>query len=213
MDAPLVPMLSAFFTGQHCSYMIEYTEEVAGILGIQLYDAGECREMVEHANETDAWTQAQVSQRAQGDDFNPADRPETRLAQVLAPTENSALRRHFDAKMERIIKPLVRQVWQVDLRQHSETHFVRYAAGHYYNPHSDTGLNRLDRYFTTICYLNEGFAGGHTSFPQLGYSVTPRVGRAIIFPATYLHYAEPILSGEKYILVSWLTGPPPMRWI
>jgi predicted 2-oxoglutarate/Fe(II)-dependent dioxygenase YbiX len=193
--------------------MIEYTEEVAGILAVQLYDAPACRAIVEQANNVDAWMEAKVSEHGQDGDFNSASRPEARLARVLSPAEHSAVRLDFDEKMERIIKPLVRQIWRVDLRQHSETHFVRYGPGHYYTPHSDTGLNRTDRYFTAICYLNEDFTGGHTSFPQLNHSVTPRCGKAIIFPATYLHCAEPVHSGEKYILVSWLTAPPPTQWI
>lgn len=192
--------------------MVEYTEEIKGILAVELYDARACRSLIEHAKDTDAWTEAKVSEHASGS-FNSATRPEARLASVLAPARESEIRRDFDEKMESIIKPLVKEVWGVSLKQHAETHFVRYAPGNYYTPHSDTGLHRHDRYFTVICYLNDDFEGGQTSFPQLNYAVTPRCGKAVIFPATYLHCAEPVTSGEKYILVSWLTGTPPTRWI
>lgn len=141
-----------------------------------------------------AWAGAEVSDPA-GGGFGPVSRPEARSARVLAPPEQSAFRRDFDEKMEAIIKPLVRHVWRVDLKEHSETHLVRYAPGDYYVPHSDTGLHRGDRYFTAICYLNDDFTGGRTSFQQLNYSVTPRCGKAVVFPSTYLHCAEPVLSG------------------
>jgi predicted 2-oxoglutarate/Fe(II)-dependent dioxygenase YbiX len=192
--------------------MIQYLEEIQGILAVELYQPGACRSIVEHAKDVDAWTEAKVSQRVK-DEFNSATRPEARRASVLAPSRESEIRREFDLKMESIIKPLVKEVWGVDLRQHSETHFVRYCPGNYYTAHSDTGLHRSDRYFTVICYLNDDFEGGQTSFPQLNHRITPRCGKAVIFPATYLHCAEPVTSGEKYILVSWLTGPPPTRWI
>jgi prolyl 4-hydroxylase len=192
--------------------MIEYTEEIKGILAVELYQPSACRAIIERAKEVDAWAEAKVSERA-GSLFNPATRPDARRASVLAPARESDVRREFDEKMEAIIKPLVKEIWKAELKQHSETHFVRYAPGHYYTPHSDTGLNRTDRYFTVICYLNDDFEGGQTSFPQLNYSVTPRAGKAVIFPATYLHCAEPVVRGEKFILVSWLTGTPPVRWI
>jgi Rps23 Pro-64 3,4-dihydroxylase Tpa1-like proline 4-hydroxylase len=192
--------------------MIEYTEEIQGILAVELYQPGACRSIVEHAKDVDAWMEAKVSEHIKGE-FNPASRPEARRASVLAPSRESDIRRKFDERMESIVKPLVKEVWGVDFRQHAETHFVRYSSGNYYTPHSDTGLHRSDRYFTVICYLNDDFEGGQTSFPQLNYRVTPRSGKAVIFPATYLHCAEPVISGEKYILVCWLMGPPPTRWI
>jgi predicted 2-oxoglutarate/Fe(II)-dependent dioxygenase YbiX len=192
--------------------MIGYTEEIKGILSLPLYDAQTCRAIIGEAKRAGSWTDAKVSERVAGG-FNPAIRPEARSASVLALAAESEIRRTFDEKMEQIVKPLVNRVWHADLRQHSGTHFVRYVSGNYYMPHSDTGLNRNDRYFTVVCYLNEDFEGGETSFPQLNYRVAPRPGKTVIFPSTYMHCAEPIASGEKYILVSWLTGPAPIQWI
>lgn len=192
--------------------MVAYTEEIPGILAVEIFDAGECRSITDHAKSVESWAEAKVSAPSVGG-FNPATRLEARRASVLAPARESEIRRSFDQKMDALIKPVVEEVWAVELKQHSETHFVRYSPGNYYRPHSDTGLNRSDRYFTVICYLNDDFEGGRTSFPQLDYSVIPRTGKAVIFPATYLHCAEPVTSGEKYVLVSWLTGPPPIRWI
>lgn len=192
--------------------MVEYTEEITGIFALQLYDAQACRSLIEKTRQAGAWTDAKVSARVAGG-FNPATHAEARSASVLAPAADSEIRRVFDEKMESIIKPLVNRVWRAQLKQHAETHFVRYASGNYYTPHSDTGVHRQDRYFTVVCYLNEDFEGGQTSFPKLNYMVAPRTGKAVIFPSTYLHCAEPVTSGEKYILVSWLTGPPPVQWI
>ena len=188
-------------------FMIKYREEVAGVFAVQLYDECACRSIMNELQRSARWAEARVSARSP-DGFNPATRVDARRASVLALPAKSEIRREFDEKMDCVIKPLVREVWRVCLKQHSETHFVRYMQGNYYTPHSDTGVNRTDRYFTILCYLNDDFEGGETGFPKLNHRVKPCCGKAVVFPATYLHSAEPILSGEKYILVSWLTGPP-----
>jgi predicted 2-oxoglutarate/Fe(II)-dependent dioxygenase YbiX len=90
---------------------------------------------------------------------------------------------------------------------------VRYSPGDYYVAHSDVIPGDDYRYFTVLCYLNEEFEGGQTSFPVLGHRVTPRAGTAVVFPSSYLHRAEPVAGGEKYVIVTWLCGPPPVRWL
>jgi predicted 2-oxoglutarate/Fe(II)-dependent dioxygenase YbiX len=192
--------------------MVEYTEEIRGVPALQLYDAEECRFIIDEIKRSAAWIDAKVSERIRGG-FNAATRVEARRASVLAPAAASAVKLAFDEKMESIVKPLVNRVWRTSLKQHAETHFVRYLPGNYYTPHSDTGVHRQDRYFTVVCYLNEDFAGGGTSFPKLNYTVRPRSGKAVIFPASYMHSAEPVTRGEKFILVSWLLGQPPVRWL
>jgi predicted 2-oxoglutarate/Fe(II)-dependent dioxygenase YbiX len=94
------------------------------------------------------------------------------------------------------------------------TQLVRYKPGGHYVPHTDAGADEFaNRYFTVLCYLNQDFEGGKTSFPSLNYAATPRAGKALIFPATYLHCAEPVVRGEKLILLSWVCGPVPIRWV
>jgi hypothetical protein len=51
------------------------------------------------------------------------------------------------------------------------------------------------------------------AFPKLNFIAEPQAGKMIIFPASYLHCSEPITSGEKHVIVSWLVGPPPRTWL
>jgi predicted 2-oxoglutarate/Fe(II)-dependent dioxygenase YbiX len=67
----------------------------------------------------------------------------------------------------------------------------------------------MNRYYSLVCYLNDDFEGGSTRFPALDYAVKPQCGKAILFPSRYLHGGEPVISGQKYILISWITGPIP----
>jgi len=63
-----------------------------------------------------------------------------------------------------------------------------------------------NRYLVLLWYLNDVTAGGETRFPQLDLSVTPRAGRLLMFPPywMYQHEGLPPLSGDKYILSTYL---------
>jgi len=56
-------------------------------------------------------------------------------------------------------------------------------------------------------YLNDVTEGGETEFLMQSKRVEPRVGRIVIWPAgfPYVHRGNPPLSGEKYILTSWVS--------
>ena len=70
-----------------------------------------------------------------------------------------------------------------------------------------------ESFLTFMIYLNEDFEGGATTFPLFNLSVKPEIGKAILFPSSYIHSAEVITRGEKYVLVSWLTSTPPIKWL
>jgi hypothetical protein len=192
--------------------MSGFVEEIKGVVSVQLYDRASCASIIKYANDNNGWAEATIGEE-QGDTYESAVRVEYRSADAYSPPYKSWIRKDFDAKAKNVIKPLVKQVWRADFKEHTDTHLVRYSPGGFYVAHADAGLDVSDRYFTVLCYLNENFKGGQTSFPLLDFEVTPLTGKAIIFPATYIHRAEPVLKGQKYILVSWLTRSDPIRWI
>ena len=55
-------------------------------------------------------------------------------------------------------------------------------------------------------YLNDVEDGGETEFLHFSKRVKPKTGRIVIWPSgfPYLHRGNPPLSGEKYILTSWM---------
>ena len=60
---------------------------------------------------------------------------------------------------------------------------------------------------TCLVKLNDDFTGGGTYFPQYKTLVQPKqVGHAIIHPGhlTHRHGARPVLTGERYVLVSFI---------
>ena len=99
---------------------------------------------------------------------------------------------------------------------------LRYAPGQQYRPHSDalpgTGNQRIK---TVLLYLNEGFAGGETTFPAHGVTVTPRGGDALLFTNTLpdgrpdprsVHAGLPVRQGVKWLATRWIRQRPFSVW-
>mgnify|MGYP003114423099 CR=1 FL=1 len=68
------------------------------------------------------------------------------------------------------------------------------------------GYENKTRAFVYSIYLNDVEEGGETEFLHFSKRVKPKKGRIVIWPAgfPYLHRGNPPLSGEKYILTSWI---------
>ena len=68
------------------------------------------------------------------------------------------------------------------------------------------GFHNEARAFVFSIYLNDVEDGGETEFLHFSKRVKPKTGRIVIWPAgfPYVHRGNPPLSGEKYILTSWM---------
>jgi len=74
-------------------------------------------------------------------------------------------------------------------------------------PVGDVGDNRIPkRKISAVLYLNNDFEGGATAFPWR--EVKPKPGSAVVFPSAFpfLHTGMPVISGVKYVLVTWALG-------
>lgn len=56
---------------------------------------------------------------------------------------------------------------------------------------------------TGIIFLNNEFTGGELVYPNQGCVFLPTIGTMVITPAgaEYIHYVNPVLSGERFTLV------------
>lgn len=193
--------------------MTQYTQESLGVFSMPLYEASTCESIIDSARGLDGWASAQVRRAASDGGYTSVTQPDIRSASVLTSIHGARICEGFDEKINSIIKPLIEEIWRVQLTEHSGTQLLRYTIGGHYLAHQDAGHDCQNRYFTVICYLNDCFEGGNTWFPSLNYSAIPECGRAILFPARYTHRAQPVIRGEKYILISWILGPAPIAWI
>jgi len=68
------------------------------------------------------------------------------------------------------------------------------------------GFDNEPSAFVFSIYLNDVEDGGETEFLHFSKRVKPKTGRIVIWPAgfPYAHRGNPPLSGEKYILTSWM---------
>ena len=68
------------------------------------------------------------------------------------------------------------------------------------------GFHNESRAFVFSIYLNDVEEGGETEFLHFSKRVKPKTGRIVIWPAAfpYVHRGNSPLSGEKYILTSWM---------
>ena len=77
---------------------------------------------------------------------------------------------------------------------------------HVWHIEHNKGFENEARAFVFSIYLNDVEDGGETEFLHFSKRVKPKRGRIVIWPSAfpYVHRGNPPLSGEKYILTSWM---------
>ena len=77
---------------------------------------------------------------------------------------------------------------------------------HIWHVEHGKGFDNEPRAFVFSVYLNDVDDGGETEFLHFSKRVKPKAGRIVIWPAgfPYVHRGNSPLSGEKYILTSWM---------
>ncbi|AQR75254.1 2OG-Fe(II) oxygenase [Sphingomonas sp. LM7] len=99
---------------------------------------------------------------------------------------------------------------------------LRYAPGQQYRRHLDTIAGAANqRIRTVLIYLNQGFGGGETVFPEFGLTIRPQGGDAILFdtllpdgtPDTRaLHAGQPVTAGVKWLATRWIRARDVDPW-
>lgn len=165
-----------------------------------------------------------------------AAKPGTRQATVYTQQdgpERSSSRTNSTCLLDPKDYPLIREIFAdlgaivcLPVENAEGLSVLHYSKGQEFKPHFDafeldgSPRHKLilekgggQRLFTAICYLNDGFLGGETSFPKAGVSIAPRKGRLLIFANTpagsneqspaSLHTGTPVTEGEKWAATVW----------
>ena len=188
---------------------MRYREPQPGLITLPLLEVEEAVEMLDDLKANTDWQPAKISSQKRKNRESKAVR--SAMAAALAPSSPHA--ELFDARIRSIVRPLIYNRWNHDILRHTNVQLVRYVPGDFFVAHRDNGSDFNERYYTVVCYLNADFEGGGTYFPDSDYTVQPETGKAVIFPSDYLHRANEILAGEKYIAVIWMLDAPPVDWI
>ncbi len=77
---------------------------------------------------------------------------------------------------------------------------------HVWHVEHGSSFDSQSRAFVFAIYLNDVEEGGETEFLHFSKRVKPKKGRIVIWPAgfPYVHRGNSPLSGEKYMLTSWM---------
>lgn len=110
------------------------------------------------------------------------------------------------------------EVTDTDYAAGEPLHVLRYTPGQEFRPHLDAIPGAANqRMWTAIVYLNEGYGGGETDFPELGLRTVGGRGDALVFRNALpdgaadqraRHAGLPVTSGEKWIASRWIRQQP-----
>ena len=97
---------------------------------------------------------------------------------------------------------------------------LNYSIGGRYRPHADNEhwvrdtsqwVRSLERDYSLLLYLNDGYEGGSLYFPNFKWAIQPKRGMLVSFPSDhrYLHGAAPLISGTRIAVASWAKAKNP----
>ena len=104
-----------------------------------------------------------------------------------------------------------RQLFKLDLYGFTEKlQFTEYEGqGRHYDWHPDIGPNMSKRKISIVVQLSDekDYEGGELLI-NTGQMLVPskKQGSVILFPSFLMHKVEPLRSGSRYSLVSWISG-------
>ncbi len=61
------------------------------------------------------------------------------------------------------------------------------------------------RYYSSICYLNDGYEGGYTFFPNENKACVPEKGKVVFFPSYVEHGVTEVKVNPRYTIAMWFT--------
>jgi prolyl 4-hydroxylase len=112
------------------------------------------------------------------------------------------------------------QVMGISPENSEDMQLLRYEVGQFYQTHHDYIPHQRDRQcgpriLTFFIYMSDVDAGGGTDFPDLGITVMPKKGRALLWPSVYdsdpmasdnrmRHQALPVEAGTKFAANGWI---------
>lgn len=105
--------------------------------------------------------------------------------------------------------PEIARAFQVKVRHTDRILVARYDdSGGWFRRHRDNGAENVAfREFALSVNLNTDYDGGHLLFPEYNdHRYRPPSGGGIIFSASLLHEATPVLRGRRYVLLTFLHG-------
>jgi predicted 2-oxoglutarate/Fe(II)-dependent dioxygenase YbiX len=133
---------------------------------------------------------------------------------VTEEVESGQLLPQLSALVQRVYATVVRRAYKRRIAWFETPMVLRYEQGgqyqvhadsDYYQPSTDQWFKCMDRDVSLLIYLNQGFTGGTLRFINFNYEHAPGSGDLVFFPSDhrYMHEAQKVLSGVRYVITSW----------
>ena len=177
-------------------------EEIAPqIYAVRAFSLLETIALIAQADASQVWARAVINANFDVD-------PNVRDAEILFEELHQPHAQVYRNRLDRVTSDLAQRLSPGS--KLTEVQLVRYHPGGRYVEHRDGPTpGAVQRTLSLVCYLNEGFEGGETTFTELGVSVKPAAGLLIAFPPELMHRAEPVRTGRKYVITAWYHAGSP----
>lgn len=121
------------------------------------------------------------------------------------------LDRGIGATMAGIALAVNREHWKFDVTHANQCDLLRYDKEGHYDAHLDIFLNRDQecRKLSVLLFLSDDHEGGKF-YLQVGSKPSypiQKPGTVVVFPSFLLHGVEPVTSGVRFSLITWMVGP------
>jgi prolyl 4-hydroxylase len=210
-ETPRIARGPLIHTSDHVARVLMRVEQplIVALAGVLTQD--ECRQLIELARPR----------------LKPSTVVDPATGQDVVATYRSSLGMFFRLRENSLIERLDRRIAEVmglPLEHGEGFQVLFYPQGAYSAPHFDflvpsNSANQASiarsgqRVSTLVAYLNDVEAGGETSFPAVGVTVSAQAGHAVYFEYANsigqvdqrsLHAGSPVLRGEKWVLTKWM---------
>jgi 2OG-Fe(II) oxygenase superfamily len=187
--------------------MTALTEDPSKVIVAKLLEPEQCRSLIERGSAERGWHSTNFLDTRTGRMVVDKTVRDARvLAELEFPAPFAEARAALSRALARFVGPGAQPRFGL-----SSLQLVRYDKDGLFAPHRDSEaqVERWRRY-SLVCYLNEEFEEGGTTFPNVGKTVKPPAGYGIIFPSYYWHGGTPVRSGTKYVMLGYLGDPETM---
>lgn len=172
-----------------------------------VFDASFCRRLIVHFDRGEQMEGGMASVDSQGRAFHKIDETKKRrLDCVVRP--NDAIHEPVIEALARACLPEIARAFQSHPAYFDRILIARYddRGGCFLRHRDDSAPAIAYRQFAMSINLNTSeYEGGHLLFPEYNdYRYKPRLGAAIVFSATLLHEATPVLKGARYVLLTFV---------
>jgi len=104
--------------------------------------------------------------------------------------------------------------WKFNVTHSNQSEYLSYDKNGHFSTHMDTFVEDWEekincRKLTVLVFLNNNFEGGKFYIMNGDNKVYPRQnpGDVIVFPSFLMHGVEPVTSGIRRTIVTWMVGP------